>query len=99
MSYMRMLYSEMMHEGNIYGYDSIPCNHIQYNDLIPAPVDRVSASAWLYKQPWITCDDDLLQMPCMRMRYSEFIHEGNTDASRCYSLETHKCIGEVLTVK
>ena len=23
--------------------------------LIPIPVDRTSANAWLYKHPWITC--------------------------------------------
>ena len=28
---------------------------LQYRHLIPAPVDRTSASAWLYKTPWITC--------------------------------------------
>ena len=26
----------------------------QYRHLIPAPVDRTSASAWSYKHPWIT---------------------------------------------
>ena len=26
---------------------------IQYRYLIPSPVDRTSASAWLYKNPWI----------------------------------------------
>ena len=29
--------------------------HIQYRHLIPAPVDRTSASFWLYKHPWVTC--------------------------------------------
>ena len=28
---------------------------VQYRYLIPAPVDQTSASAWLYKNPWITC--------------------------------------------
>ena len=28
---------------------------VQYRHLIPTPVDRTSASAWLYKQPWIAC--------------------------------------------
>ena len=27
---------------------------LQYRHLLPAPIDRASASAWLYKQPWIT---------------------------------------------
>ena len=27
----------------------------QYRHLIPAPVDRTSASAWLYKHLWISC--------------------------------------------
>ena len=25
--------------------------------LVPAPVDRTSANAWLYKTPWITCQE------------------------------------------
>ena len=29
-------------------------NYLQYRHLIPAPVDRTSAYAWLYKHPWIT---------------------------------------------
>ena len=29
--------------------------YLQYRHLVPAPVDRTSASAWLYKTPWITC--------------------------------------------
>ena len=29
--------------------------NIQYRHLISAPVDRTSASVWLYKHPWITC--------------------------------------------
>ena len=28
---------------------------VQYRYLIPAPVDRTSASAWLYNHPWIIC--------------------------------------------
>ena len=28
---------------------------IQYRHELPAPVDRTSACAWLYKHPWITC--------------------------------------------
>ena len=28
---------------------------LQYSHLIPAPVDRASAGAWLYKYLWITC--------------------------------------------
>ena len=28
---------------------------IQYRHSIPSPVDRTSASVWLYKQPGITC--------------------------------------------
>ena len=28
-------------------------NNVQYRDLIPAPVDWTSASAWLFKNPWI----------------------------------------------
>ena len=28
---------------------------VQYRHLIPAPVDRMSVSAWLYKHPWISC--------------------------------------------
>ena len=28
---------------------------IQYRHLIPALVDRTSASAWLYRHPWMTC--------------------------------------------
>ena len=27
---------------------------VQYRLLIPAPIDRTSASAWLYKDPWVT---------------------------------------------
>ena len=26
---------------------------LQYRRLIPAPVDRTFASAWLYKHPWM----------------------------------------------
>ena len=26
---------------------------VQYRHLIPAPVDRTSSSAWLYKKTWI----------------------------------------------
>ena len=32
-----------------------PAFIVQYRHLIPAPVDRTSGSAWLYKHPWITC--------------------------------------------
>ena len=28
---------------------------VQYMRLIPALVDWASATAWLYKHPWITC--------------------------------------------
>ena len=28
---------------------------LKYRHVIPAPVDRTSASAWLYIHPWITC--------------------------------------------
>ena len=28
---------------------------VQYRLSIPAPVDRTSASAWLYKRPWMAC--------------------------------------------
>ena len=28
---------------------------LQYRKLIPAPVDRPSASAWLNKRTWMTC--------------------------------------------
>ena len=28
---------------------------VQYRHLIPAPVDRTPASAWLYKHQWLTC--------------------------------------------
>ena len=31
--------------------------HIQYGHLIPAPVDRTSAHAWLCQHPWITCQE------------------------------------------
>ena len=31
--------------------------HIQYRHLIPAPVDRTSASFWLYKHPWVSCQN------------------------------------------
>ena len=31
------------------------CNHLHYRHLIPAPVDRISTSAWSYKHPWMTC--------------------------------------------
>ena len=34
---------------------SLVMKNVQYRHLIPAPVDRTSASAWLHKQPWITC--------------------------------------------
>ena len=27
----------------------------RYRHLIPAPVDRTSAIAWLYKRPWMAC--------------------------------------------
>ena len=30
-------------------------HYLQYRHLIPAPVNRTSASAWLHKHPWITC--------------------------------------------
>ena len=34
----------------------VPCeSNLQYRHLIPAPVDRMSVSAWLYKHPWISC--------------------------------------------
>ena len=33
---------------------------LQSRNLIPAPVDRTSASAWLYKHPWITCQETML---------------------------------------
>ena len=29
--------------------------NLQFRGLIPAPVDQVSASAWLYTHPWTTC--------------------------------------------
>ena len=32
---------------------------LQYRHLIHAPVNRTSASAWLYKIPWITCQKDM----------------------------------------
>ena len=31
------------------------CMYVQYRHLIPAPVDRTSASAWVYKHPSRTC--------------------------------------------
>ena len=31
---------------------------LQYRDLFPAPVDRTSASDWLYKHPCITCQEN-----------------------------------------
>ena len=31
------------------------CDSVQYRHLITAPVNRTSASAWLYKHPWIIC--------------------------------------------
>ena len=31
------------------------CMYVQYRHLVPAPVDRTSVSAWLFKDPWITC--------------------------------------------
>ena len=34
---------------------SFPWKSLQCSHLIPAPVDRTSASAWLYRHPWITC--------------------------------------------
>ena len=30
---------------------------LQYGYLIPAPVDRTSAIAYLYKHPWVTCQN------------------------------------------
>ena len=35
-------------------------NNIQNRHLIPATVDRTSASAWLYKTPWIACPKNKL---------------------------------------
>ena len=38
-----------------------PCKlllKLQYRHLITAPVDWTSASAWLYKHPWITCQQN-----------------------------------------
>ena len=32
--------------------------HPQYRHLIPAPVDRTSASDWLFKHPWIICREN-----------------------------------------
>ena len=38
------------------GSRDLLCNHeLQYRRLIPASVDRTSASAYLYKHSWITC--------------------------------------------
>ena len=31
--------------------------YVQYLQLIRAKVDRTSASAWLYKHPWVTCQN------------------------------------------
>ena len=31
---------------------------LKYRQSIPAPVDRTSSSAWLYKHPWITCQNN-----------------------------------------
>ena len=38
---------------------------VQYRHLIPAPVDRTSASAWLYKHPCMTCQNN---KPSISMR-------------------------------
>ena len=40
--------------------------HVQYLHLISAPVDRTSARAWLYKHPWMTCQDNTL---CISMTH------------------------------
>ena len=29
--------------------------YLEYRHLIPAPIDRTSASAWFYKHTWMTC--------------------------------------------
>ena len=36
--------------------------HIQYRHLIPAPVDRTSASAWLYKKPMNNISNNKLRI-------------------------------------
>ena len=32
--------------------------NVQYRHLIPAPIDRTYASAWLYKHPWVTSQNN-----------------------------------------
>ena len=41
----------------------------QYRQLIPAPINRRSACAWLYRHPWIICQKDkpnasITHIPC-----------------------------------
>ena len=36
---------------------------LQYRNQIPAPVDRLSAIAWLYKHPWLTCQKNKQSTP------------------------------------
>ena len=48
--------------GNL-GLSSEYHKELQYRHLIPAPVDRTSTSAWLYKDPWITYQKNKLNKP------------------------------------
>ena len=47
--------------------DSTVCTYVfmyvQYRYLIAAPVDRTSPSAWLYKHPWITSQQNKPSTP------------------------------------
>ena len=51
---------------------------LEYRYLIPEPVARTSASAWLYKHPWITSQKKKHQAPhCLRIKSNfncEVIH-------------------------
>ena len=46
---------------------------IQYRHLIPAPVGRTSARAWLYKLPYITCRNNTPSTPMTQVAWECYI--------------------------
>ena len=56
------------------------CRLLEYRHLIPAPVDRTSGSDWLYKQPWLTCQENkpstsMAHIACTsKLRSAKVIH-------------------------
>ena len=58
------------------------CRMLQYRHLIPAPVDRTFANALLYKQPWMTCQEN---KPSTSMAHVAF-------ESKLRSVLGHTCI-------